>query len=151
MEAVCFTHTCIEVCPAVLCSAWNPAVAAVKGSGFPLKEAIDPEKSSEFKKIAEHGWNLNNLPVLPGSVLQYIGGSITGITTPWMYIGMMFSSFCWCAPVSITRGCLLRKMCERVLQHPVYPPPRPQASRRPQLLLHQLQSLGRAKALVCAQ
>ncbi len=50
----------------------------------------------DLKRYADHGWNLNNLPVLPGSVLQYIGGSITGITTPWMYIGMMFSSFCWC-------------------------------------------------------
>ena len=67
---------------------------AVKGSGFPILGSTD-ECAVESKQYAEHGWNLNNLPVLPGSVLQYIGGSITGITTPWMYIGMMFSSFCW--------------------------------------------------------
>ncbi len=67
---------------------------ARKGSGFPLRDSLDLQGPQ--KQYSEHPWNLNNLPVLPGSVLQYIGGSITGITTPWMYIGMMFSSFCWC-------------------------------------------------------
>jgi histone demethylase JARID1 len=67
---------------------------AVKGSGFPMTS--NPDLPPDCAEYAKHGWNLNNLPVLPGSVLQYVGGSITGITTPWMYIGMLFSSFCWC-------------------------------------------------------
>ena len=46
---------------------------------------------------ANSPWNLNNLPLYPGSVLHYIGGSVTGIITqPWMYMGMVFSSFYWC-------------------------------------------------------
>jgi hypothetical protein len=77
-------------------------VAAVNGSGFPKHVSAPfpagggpPNMSSELASYADHGWNLNNLPLLPGSVLHYIGGSVTGITTPWMYIGMVFSSFCW--------------------------------------------------------
>ena len=47
---------------------------------------------------AEHGWNLNNLPRLDGtygSMLRHIEENIPGVVVPWMYIGMMFSSFCW--------------------------------------------------------
>ncbi|WFD27504.1 hypothetical protein MNAN1_002501 [Malassezia nana] len=44
---------------------------------------------------ARSGWNLNNLPILPGSLLRYIRSDISGMTVPWIYIGMMFSAFCW--------------------------------------------------------
>lgn len=47
---------------------------------------------------ATHGWNLNNLPRLEGtygSMLRHIEENIPGVVVPWMYIGMMFSSFCW--------------------------------------------------------
>ena len=40
-------------------------------------------------------WNLNNLPVLPGSVFRHINSSISGMIVPWMYVGMCFSTFCW--------------------------------------------------------
>lgn len=66
---------------------------SLKGSGFP--RLATPNLRADVKPYAHSGWNLNNLPVLPGSVLQYVGGSITGITTPWLYMGMVFSSFCW--------------------------------------------------------
>jgi histone demethylase JARID1 len=38
-------------------------------------------------------WNLNNLPLL--SLLRYIESDISGMTVPWTYIGMLFSTFCW--------------------------------------------------------
>ena len=41
------------------------------------------------------GWNLNNLPKCKDSLLQHIKSPINGVTVPWLYIGMLFSSFCW--------------------------------------------------------
>lgn len=41
------------------------------------------------------GWNLNNLPILPGSLLRYMKEDISGMTIPWIYIGMVFSTFAW--------------------------------------------------------
>jgi histone demethylase JARID1 len=55
-------------------------------------------------------WNLNNMPILPDSLvcyllrtaytdvkrlLRYIKSDISGMTVPWIYIGMLFSTFCW--------------------------------------------------------
>ncbi|WVW78729.1 hypothetical protein I302_100689 [Kwoniella bestiolae CBS 10118] len=44
---------------------------------------------------AADGWNLNNMPILPDSLLRYIRSDISGMTVPWIYLGMMFSTFCW--------------------------------------------------------
>ncbi|KAK1409754.1 hypothetical protein QVD17_36283 [Tagetes erecta] len=62
------------------------------GSGFP-KEACQVSGSAE--KYIRSGWNLNNFPRLPGSLLSYEGSDISGVLVPWLYIGMCFSSFCW--------------------------------------------------------
>ena len=35
------------------------------------------------------------MPILAGSLLRYIRAEISGMTAPWIYIGMMFSAFCW--------------------------------------------------------
>lgn len=48
-----------------------------------------------IKKYAESSWNLNNLPVLEGSVLGHINADISGMKVPWMYVGMCFATFCW--------------------------------------------------------
>lgn len=59
------------------------------GSGFPTFErnprdpmAIDP-------------WNLNVLPLHPDSLFKHIKSDISGMTVPWVYVGMCFSTFCW--------------------------------------------------------
>ncbi|KAK9061393.1 hypothetical protein SSX86_018574 [Deinandra increscens subsp. villosa] len=62
------------------------------GSGFP-KEACQVSGSDE--KYIRSGWNLNNFPKLPGSLLSYESSDISGVLVPWLYIGMCFSSFCW--------------------------------------------------------
>lgn len=55
----------------------------------------------EFRPISDpqhyltSGWNLNNMPVLDGSVLTYITADICGMKLPWLYVGMCFSAFCW--------------------------------------------------------
>ncbi|XP_043719015.1 lysine-specific demethylase JMJ18-like isoform X2 [Telopea speciosissima] len=59
------------------------------GSGFP-KVSLDCED-----QYSRSGWNLNNFPRLPGSVLSFESSDISGVLVPWLYIGMCFSSFCW--------------------------------------------------------
>ncbi|KAL1201858.1 putative lysine-specific demethylase JMJ16 [Cardamine amara subsp. amara] len=66
----------------------------VFGSGFP-KISSSHDASSSDGKYAKSGWNLNNFPRLPGSLLTYEGSDISGVLVPWLYIGMCFSSFCW--------------------------------------------------------
>lgn len=65
----------------------------VFGSGFPKMSSQVCSASNE--KYIKAGWNLNNFPRLPGSVLSYESSDISGVLVPWLYIGMCFSSFCW--------------------------------------------------------
>ncbi|KAI4350102.1 hypothetical protein L6164_010623 [Bauhinia variegata] len=65
----------------------------VFGSGFPRKS--DEVSSVSHDQYVKSGWNLNNFARLPGSVLSYESGDISGVLVPWLYIGMCFSSFCW--------------------------------------------------------
>ncbi|KAI8873732.1 JmjC-domain-containing protein, partial [Ramicandelaber brevisporus] len=59
------------------------------GSGFPTTERdpLDP--------YSIHPWNLNVMPVLPGSLFAHIKGDVSGMMNPWLYVGMCFSTFCW--------------------------------------------------------
>ncbi|KAL9403345.1 hypothetical protein Peur_000317 [Populus x canadensis] len=66
---------------------------ATFGSGFPKASALMTEGDSDQYVVS--GWNLNNLPRLPGSVLCFEGCDISGVLVPWLYVGMCFSSFCW--------------------------------------------------------
>lgn len=70
---------------------------SVYGSGFPRitdqkQQSIDAKLWDEYSM---NPWNLNNLPKLKGSMLQAVHHNITGVMVPWLYIGMLFSSFCW--------------------------------------------------------
>jgi hypothetical protein len=40
-------------------------------------------------------WCLRRMPTHADSVLRFMGTDISGVTVPWMYIGMMFATFCW--------------------------------------------------------
>ncbi|KAL7582325.1 putative lysine-specific demethylase JMJ16 isoform X1 [Lactuca sativa] len=62
------------------------------GSGFPN---MPSQVEGVDEKYLKSGWNLNNFPKLPGSVLSYETSDISGVLVPWLYIGMCFSSFCW--------------------------------------------------------
>lgn len=63
------------------------------GSGFP--KASSMLTKSDANQYVMSGWNLNNLPRLPGSVLCFEESDISGVLVPWLYVGMCFSSFCW--------------------------------------------------------
>ncbi|KZS97879.1 hypothetical protein SISNIDRAFT_449471 [Sistotremastrum niveocremeum HHB9708] len=59
------------------------------GSAMPSLETHPTEPYSR------DGWNLNNMPINPDSLLRYIKSDISGMTVPWTYVGMIFSTFCW--------------------------------------------------------
>ncbi|GES76693.1 lysine-specific demethylase lid-like [Rhizophagus clarus] len=59
------------------------------GSGFPCPKAHSSDPYSRDP------WNLRNFPKLPGSLLSHIRPAIPGMMIPWLYVGMMFSAFCW--------------------------------------------------------
>ena len=53
-------------------------------------------------------WNLNNMPIVSNSLLRFIKSDISGMTVPWTYVGMVFSTFCWHNEVC---GCKLKLYC----------------------------------------
>ncbi|OAF68251.1 Jumonji/ARID domain-containing protein 2 [Intoshia linei] len=61
-------------------------------SGFPI---LANAKSLEEKKYAVHPWNLNNISVNDQCMLKFVDTEISGMITPWLYVGMCFSTFCW--------------------------------------------------------
>lgn len=65
------------------------------GSGFPSPKMAPSKLLPEDSKYLNHPWNLNNLPILDGSVFKYMNSDISGVIVPWMYVGMCFSTFCW--------------------------------------------------------
>ncbi|KAG6545509.1 hypothetical protein Mapa_013111 [Marchantia paleacea] len=67
------------------------------GSGFPrASDPVPPWSNAEaWDAGANSPWNVNNFPKLEGSVLRLVHENIPGVMVPWLYIGMLFSSFCW--------------------------------------------------------
>ena len=59
------------------------------GSGFPTIEKNPRDLYSTDL------WNLNILPLHPESLFRHIKSDISGMTVPWLYVGMCFSTFCW--------------------------------------------------------
>eukprot|EP00250_Pteridium_aquilinum_P019210 c24343_g1_i1 orf=340-6093(+) len=69
----------------------------VYGSGFPRPSDRIPHSADKavWNEYAASPWNLNNFTKLGGSVLKHVEDNIPGVTVPWVYMGMLFSSFCW--------------------------------------------------------
>ncbi|RMZ79667.1 hypothetical protein DV738_g3237, partial [Chaetothyriales sp. CBS 135597] len=59
------------------------------GSGFPTVE------KNPLNPYSKDPWNLNVMPFLDQSLFRHIKGDISGMTVPWLYVGMCFSTFCW--------------------------------------------------------
>uniref|UniRef100_A0AAY4B9T3 [histone H3]-trimethyl-L-lysine(4) demethylase n=1 Tax=Denticeps clupeoides TaxID=299321 RepID=A0AAY4B9T3_9TELE len=64
------------------------------GSGFPIKNGRFKVGPGD-EKYLNCGWNLNNMAMMTPSVLTHVTADICGMTLPWLYVGMCFSSFCW--------------------------------------------------------
>lgn len=69
----------------------------VYGSGFPRSSDLVPAcvEDTLWKEYAASPWNLNNFAKIRGSLLQHVQENIPGVIVPWLYVGMLFSSFCW--------------------------------------------------------
>lgn len=59
------------------------------GSGFPTIEK-NPQNP-----YSTDPWNLNIMPLHHDSLFRHIKSDISGMTVPWLYVGMIFSTFCW--------------------------------------------------------
>ncbi|PIN21217.1 hypothetical protein CDL12_06080 [Handroanthus impetiginosus] len=64
------------------------------GSGFPITGS-PPKNIAEYFDYVESGWNLNNIPNLPGSLLPFGCENTSAISVPQLFIGMCFSSQWW--------------------------------------------------------
>ncbi|MCI00799.1 lysine-specific demethylase 5D, partial [Trifolium medium] len=75
----------------------NDLDTSLYGSGFPNETNQKPQSIDDklWQEYSTNPWNLNNLPKLKGSMLRAVHHNITGVMVPWLYIGMLFSSFCW--------------------------------------------------------
>lgn len=63
--------------------------------GLKPLQAVVPPRFEDAGYYRDCGWNLNNLPLVPGSVLRHVNEEINGINVPWLYMGMLFCAFCW--------------------------------------------------------
>lgn len=59
------------------------------GSGFPT---VEKQPNNPY---STDPWNLNVLPFHHESLFRHIKSDISGMTVPWVYVGMIFSTFCW--------------------------------------------------------
>lgn len=62
-------------------------------SGFPMNYPFDENCKNDF--YTNHSFNLTKLPFAKGSLLNHLNDRISGMTIPWLYIGSLFSTFCW--------------------------------------------------------
>jgi histone demethylase JARID1 len=57
--------------------------------------AMPTMETHPLNLYSKDAWNLNNIPIVPESLLRFIKSDISGMTVPWTYVGMVFSTFCW--------------------------------------------------------
>ncbi len=69
----------------------NDIDSTTHGSGFAAASA----ESGRHASKGAGPWDLNWIAHKPGSPLRCLGAEIRGVTAPWVYCGMLFSSFCW--------------------------------------------------------
>ena len=64
--------------------------------GVEIKE-FDNTDNCMFSQsyYARSGWNLINLPSSKGSLLNCLQTPVNGVNVPWLYIGCLFTTFCW--------------------------------------------------------
>ncbi|KAI5078753.1 hypothetical protein GOP47_0006424 [Adiantum capillus-veneris] len=75
-----------------------------KPSSTFAKERLRPRKKTGLadvhggragSELADSFWNMKVMPRSPGSLLRYMPDEVPGVTSPMVYIGMLFSWFAW--------------------------------------------------------
>lgn len=59
---------------------------------------LQPQQQQQLEQdydYATHPWNLARLARVEGSLLRHYHRDVPGVTSPWLYVGTVFSSFCW--------------------------------------------------------
>jgi histone demethylase JARID1 len=68
--------------------------SAVFGSAFPVADGTAGKKDAS----ATHPFNLNNINSCQESLFQILADrseQISGVSSPWVYMGMLYACFCW--------------------------------------------------------
>jgi histone demethylase JARID1 len=60
-----------------------------------VHSAMPTMETHPLNPYSKDPWNLNNIPIVSDSLLRFIKSDISGMTVPWTYVGMTFSTFCW--------------------------------------------------------
>ncbi|VVB13157.1 unnamed protein product [Arabis nemorensis] len=58
-------------------------------------EVVDEMEGTAGWKLSNSSWNLQMIARSPGSVTRFMPDDIPGVTSPMVYIGMLFSWFAW--------------------------------------------------------
>ena len=74
-----------------------PPPTATAQPELPSPEQLRRCEWGSTEHVRQSGWNLNNLPAWPGSVLRHFRVPVPGINVPWLYLGMLFATFPWSA------------------------------------------------------
>ena len=70
--------------------------STMHGSGFESLQLRGHRLLNASSLYAQSiGWNLRALPLLSGSLLGLLHEHVPGVSTPWLYVGMLFATFCW--------------------------------------------------------
>ena len=73
-----------------------------------------------MNQYSKDPWNLNNIPILADSLLRFIKSDISGMTVPWTYVGMVFSTFCWHNEASTSLTAIPDRISRRAQDHYTY-------------------------------
>ena len=79
-------------------SAKAKAKEAASAKAKAARDAAEASKQLEVplaKRYAAAAWNLGNLCRLERCVLAHCNDDVSGMVVPWLYVGMLFASFCW--------------------------------------------------------
>uniref|UniRef100_A0A0D9XYG9 JmjC domain-containing protein n=1 Tax=Leersia perrieri TaxID=77586 RepID=A0A0D9XYG9_9ORYZ len=65
------------------------------GSGFASPEELGQKLGANANDVGETEWNMRVAPRARGSLLRAMGRDVAGVTSPMLYVAMLYSWFAW--------------------------------------------------------